>query len=52
MADFTNIFNQALLNAIVVTNATRIAASKLPLSDAQVVVALTAVVQTQLNNIP
>jgi hypothetical protein len=52
MADFNNAFAQALLNAVAVTNATRIAASKLPLTDAQIVTALVPVVQTQLNSIP
>jgi hypothetical protein len=52
MADFTNVFTQAVLNAIAVTNSTRVAAGKLPLTDAQIQTALVAVVQTQLNNIP
>jgi hypothetical protein len=52
MADFTSVFTQSLLTAVATANATRRAAGKLPLSDAQIQTALTALVQAELNNIP
>ena len=52
MADFTNVFTQALFYAIATADTTRIAAGKLPLTDAQIQTALVATVQTALNNVP
>ena len=52
MPNFDKVFTEALFDAIKITNATRAAASKLPLSDSDLKTALTAVVQSQLNDIP